>query len=125
MVKDKRITRFITSQLKEEALMLRQIITEKMQAYLSALPSPENQDVNSIANQVQALAIPEATSRLCQALKWMSFIDPDERILVWKRADDTSWKVICKELGFSRTTAWYKWKAAIDKIASHIGTEHF
>lgn len=62
-------------------------------------------------------ATPDAISRLEKALEWIMWLEISERRLIWWRAANRPWKVICCELGCSRSTAWRKWYTACSKVA--------
>jgi hypothetical protein len=68
----------------------------------------------------QAAAAPEAIDRMDEALAWLSWLDPEERRLVWSRAEGMPWKRITRRLGVSRTTAWQRWTIALLKIATRL-----
>ena len=58
-----------------------------------------------------AAAAPEAIDRMDEPL------EPEERHLVWLRAEGVPWKRIMHWLGIGRTTAWQRWTTALLKIA--------
>jgi hypothetical protein len=47
--------------------------------------------------------------------KW---IEPEERRLVWLRAERVRWKLICARMGVGRTKAWEMYRRALARIAS-------
>lgn len=67
-----------------------------------------------------AAAAPEAIDRMDEALGWLCWLDPDERRLVWLRAEGLPWKWITRRLGVGRTTAWQRWTMALLKIAVRL-----
>lgn len=69
---------------------------------------------------MRIVATAEAIARLEQTFEWMRWITVEERKLIWKRADNKHWKLICWELGCDRTTAWRKWVIACTKIATSL-----
>jgi hypothetical protein len=67
-----------------------------------------------------AAAAPEAIDRMEQALTWLLWLEPEERRLVWLRAEGVPWKRITRRLGIGRTTAWQRWSTALLKIAVRL-----
>jgi hypothetical protein len=67
-----------------------------------------------------AAAAPEAIDRMDEALRWLTWLEPGERRLVWLRAEGLPWKRITYRLGIGRTTAWQRWTAALLKIAVRL-----
>jgi hypothetical protein len=67
-----------------------------------------------------AAAVPEAIDRMDEALGWLMWLEPDERQLVWLRAEGLPWKRITHRLAIGRTTAWQRWTLALLKIATRL-----
>ena len=67
-----------------------------------------------------AAAVPEAIDRMDEALGWLLWLEPEERQLVWLRAEGVPWKRITHRLGVGRTTAWQRWTLALVKIATRL-----
>jgi hypothetical protein len=67
-----------------------------------------------------AAAMPEAIDRMDEALDWLMWLEPEERRLVWSRAEGMPWKWITRRFGVGRTTAWQRWTIALLKIATRL-----
>ena len=67
-----------------------------------------------------AAPAPEAIDRMDEALGWLCWLEPEERRLVWLRAEGLPWKRITHRLGIGRTTAWQRWTIALLKIATRL-----
>ena len=67
-----------------------------------------------------AAAAPEAIDRMDEALGWLCWLHPEERRLVWVRADGMPWKWITHRFGIGRTTAWQRWTIALLKITTRL-----
>ena len=103
---------------------IRRLPTDKAERYLNALPGitptgPEPMFMEAHPAQV-TLATPEEISRLEEVFEWLSHLKVRERKLVWARADKTPWDTICWECGYSRATAWRKWRYALGKICNRL-----
>jgi hypothetical protein len=70
-----------------------------------------------------AAAAPEAIDRMDEALGWLMWLEPEERQLVWLRAEGLPWKWITRRMGIGRTTAWQRWTTALLKIAVRLNAE--
>jgi hypothetical protein len=70
-----------------------------------------------------AAPAPEAIDRLDEALQWLGWLEPEERRLVWLRAEGVPWKRITHRLGMGRTTAWQRWTTALLKISVRLNAE--
>jgi Domain of unknown function (DUF6362) len=69
-----------------------------------------------------AAAAPEAIDRMDEALGWLLWLEPEERRLVWLRAEGVPWKRITHWLGIGRTTAWQRWTTALLTIAVRLNS---
>jgi len=63
---------------------------------------------------------PEAIDRTDEALGWLCWLQPEERRIVWLRAEGLPWKRITYRLGIGRTTAWQRWTLALLKVATRL-----
>ena len=70
-----------------------------------------------------AAAAPEAIDRMDEALGWLMWLEPEERQLVWLRAEGLPWKWITRRMGIGRTTAWQRWTTALLKIVVRLNAE--
>jgi hypothetical protein len=68
----------------------------------------------------RAAAMPEAIDRMDEALRWLTWLELEERRLVWLRAEGMPWKRITHRLGIGRTTAWQRWTIALLKITTRL-----
>ena len=63
---------------------------------------------------------PEAIERMLETMRWMQWLEVEQRHLVWMRAKHYEWKFICRRLGRDRTTAWRRWQKALQLVADHL-----
>jgi Domain of unknown function (DUF6362) len=93
---------------------------------LSPLPSPEGA-LRSIAETGRGgrhrlgpgAPPPEPIDRMDVA----RLDHPEDRRLVWLRAEGLPWKRITHRLGVGQTTAWQRWTAALPKISVRLNAE--
>lgn len=53
-----------------------------------------------------------------EALGWLMLVsDPDDRRIVWMRAEGRRWQAVQGAVGLSRSAAWRRWTAALLTIA--------
>ena len=63
---------------------------------------------------------PQAIDRMMEAMHWVQWLEVDQRHLVWMRAREYEWKDICRRFGCERTTAWRRWKRALEIVAAEL-----
>lgn len=65
-----------------------------------------------------------AISRMEETIQWIFYLDDEEeRRLVWLRAARVPWKPIYRRLGCGRTTAHYRYRIALFKIATRLNAK--
>ena len=66
---------------------------------------------------------PAAIDRMLETMRWMLWLEVEQRHLLWMRAAQYDWQEIARRFGCCRTTAWRRWKIAINQIALHLNSE--
>lgn len=110
--------RLIADRLAEAADVLAQLPDSGPRGYFSVWPLPPDQADRDRTPLRSPL--PEAIDRLDEVLGWLGWLGPEERQLVWLRAEGVPWKRITHRLGIGRTTAWQRWTMALLKIATRL-----
>ena len=118
----------VAGRMDEAVRTLRRLPKVKVTGYFNSWPD----HTRSIAEQLQAAKVPmkmgpptaDAITRMEECLDWMVWLDDEtERLLVWMRAENVAWKLICRKVGFSRTKAWRIYTMTLLKIATHINAK--
>lgn len=60
---------------------------------------------------------PAAVERMMEVMRWMQWLEVEQRHLLWMRARQCEWKDICRRFGCDRTTAWRRWQKALVTLA--------
>lgn len=60
---------------------------------------------------------PQAIEQMMEVMRWVQWLEVEQRHLVWMRARHYEWHVIGKRFGCDRTTAWRHWKRAMERIS--------
>ncbi|QTD44989.1 DUF6362 family protein [Ottowia testudinis] len=63
---------------------------------------------------------PKDIDRMLEAMRWMQWLEVEERHLVWMRSDHEPWRRICGRFGCDRTTAWRRWQRALQTVADQL-----
>jgi hypothetical protein len=63
---------------------------------------------------------PKAVERMQETMRWVQWLDVEERHLVWMRAKGIEWKIVCRRFGCDRTTAWRHWRRALQVVAGRL-----
>src|SRR5688572_19191189 len=110
----------VAERLAEAADALDRLPEPKVRGFYSLWPLLPDVPSGDAARPRPAAPAPEAIDRMDEALGWLCWLDPEERRLVWLRAEGLPWKRITHRLGIGRTTAWQRWTMALLKIAVRL-----
>jgi hypothetical protein len=66
---------------------------------------------------------PAAIDRMLETMRWVQWLEEEQRHLVWMRAQRYPWKDICCRFACDRTTAWRRWQTALELVAVHLRME--
>lgn len=116
----------IKDRLEEAARTLKRLPEERVPGYFSSWP-PILRDVVEILQMEPEYRLgpplPEQIDEMEEVLfTWLKWLEPDERRLVWLRAERVRWKVICHRFGVGRTKAWEMYGAALGKILAKLNS---
>ena len=63
---------------------------------------------------------PAAIDRMLETMRWVQWLEEEQRHLVWMRAQRYSWKEVCCRFACDRTTAWRRWQAALAIVVEQL-----
>lgn len=63
---------------------------------------------------------PEAIDRMLETMRWMQWLEEEQRHLIWMRAKNYGWREICIRFACNRTTAWRRWQRALETVAAML-----
>jgi hypothetical protein len=110
----------VAERLAEAADVLDRLPDPPVRGFYSLLPLPPDAPAGDGVRTRSAAPMPEPIDRMDEAIGWLCWLDPEERRLVWMRAEGLPWKRITHRLGIGRTTAWQRWTIALLKIATRL-----
>ena len=108
---------------REAIRTLKKMPSVRVQGYFNAWPEiiyTEKEIMRMDQKPRMWRATPDAISRMERAIEWLNLLKtPEERKIVWMRANNIPWDIIKKTFGFSRVTANKKYKNAIKFITQN------
>ncbi len=63
---------------------------------------------------------PKAIDRMLEVMRWVQWLEVEQRHLVWMRARQYGWCVISRRFACNRVTAWRRWQKALQVIAGQL-----
>jgi hypothetical protein len=110
----------VAERLAEAADVLDRLPEPRVRGFYSLVPLPPDVPAGDGARTRPAAPAPEGIDRMDETMVWLAWLEPEERHLVWQRAEGLPWKWITRRLGIGRTTAWQRWTMALLKIATRL-----
>lgn len=116
--------KYVEDRIRAAVRTLQRLPEERVQGYFSAWPAIKRDEMEIMQMEKQPLRIRPTSDDITEMEEvlfvWISWLDVDERKLVWQRAERVRWKIICAQFGVGRTKAWEMYKCALGKIAARI-----
>ena len=63
---------------------------------------------------------PDAIERMLETMKWVQWLEVEQRHLVWMRAKRYCWRDITIRFACDRTTAWRRWQRALQTVTDQL-----
>ena len=96
-----------------------------VQGYFNLWPPIVRQEWERFAEPERVLRIapgPVAIERMLEAMRWVQWLQIEQRHLVWMRAGNYEWNEIGRRFGCCRSTAWRRWKLAVADVVMHLNS---
>lgn len=108
----------VEGRLIEAASVLKRLPEPRVQGYFSTWPTIVPEFADLIGREPEPTRAPPPSARAIARMEevlevWLKLIEPDDRKLVWMRAENAPWKAVCWRFGISRATAHRRWQYAI------------
>lgn len=116
----------VEARFEEAAFTLRRLPDRRVPGYFNTWPTIVRSVYEAFgwerARMPRIAPSPEAISRMEETFTWLAWLEPDDARIVWLRAENVPWKPICWRVGLSRKTAWQRWVAALQTVATRLST---
>ena len=63
---------------------------------------------------------PQAVERMLEVMRWVQWLELEQRQLVWMRAQRYGWRDITVRFACDRTTAWRRWQRALELVTMRL-----
>ncbi len=111
----------VEERLRSAARTLRRLPNVKVQGYFSTWPTIIREPLEILQMEPEPMRITPSMADITEMEEvlfiWLKWIEPEERRLVWLRAERVRWKLICGRFGVGRTKAWEMYRRALASIA--------
>lgn len=106
----------VADRFQEAAVTARRLPPAKVQGYASFWPDIQRQSWEGYADErivLRFAASPGAIDRFGETVRWMRWLDEQQRRLIWLRAQHVPWREVSTRTGLIRKTAWRHWQHAL------------
>lgn len=114
----------LAARFAEAAKTARRLPRVGVQGYFNVWPAIIRQQWETLSNEEPEMRpippSPEAIERMMQTMRWVQWLEVDDRHLVWMRAKDVPWNRIARRFGCNRVTAWRRWTKALQIVADKV-----
>ena len=66
---------------------------------------------------------PQDVERMLEAMRWVQWLEVEQRHLVWMRAKRYGWRDITIRFACDRTTAWRRWQQALQIVVDQLNAK--
>ena len=113
----------VTDRFQEAAVTARRLPPARVQGYAAFWPDINRQSWEGYADERMVLrftASPGAIDRFGETVRWLRWLEEEQRRLVWLRAQYVPWREICSRTGLIRKTAWRRYQHALAVVVVHL-----
>ena len=114
----------VEERLRSAARTLRRLPNVKVQGYFSTWPTIIREPLEILQMEPEPLRITPSMADITEMEEvlfvWLKWLEPEERRLVWLRAERVRWKLICGRFSVGRTKAWEMYRRALASIAAKL-----
>ena len=114
----------VEERLRSAARTLRRLPNVKVQGYFSTWPTIIREPLEILQMEPEPMRITPSMADITEMEEvlfvWLKWLEPEERRLVWLRAERVRWKLICGRFGVGRTKAWEMYRRALASIATKL-----
>lgn len=114
----------VAARFDEAASTARHLPPVRVQGFFNTWPAIRRSDWERLAREddppLRFPPSPEAVDRMLEVMRWVQWLELEQRQLVWMRAERYPWQQICRRFGCDRTTAWRRWQRALDTVAGRL-----
>lgn len=114
----------VAARFAEAADTSRRLPRVGVQGYFSVWPAFVRREWEMLANEDREYRplppSPLAIDRMLETMKWVQWLEIEQRHLVWMRARQYEWPDICRRFGCCRSTAWRRWRSCMQQVADQL-----
>ncbi len=108
----------------QAADVARRLPTVRVQGYFNCWPEFKRDKHENLGIDDRPPAYfppsPDSVEKMLETMRWVLWLEEDQRHLVWMRAKRYGWREITIRFACDRSTAWRHWQQALAKVTLHL-----
>jgi hypothetical protein len=117
----------VANRFVDAALTARRLPSANVQGYFNAWPTIVRCQWELLATEDRpVLRIPPSPKDIddmLEVMRWVQWLEVEQRHLVWMRANRYGWRDICARFGMGRTSAWQLWHKCLELLSERLNQE--
>ncbi len=116
----------VAARFHEAVATSRRLPPVRVQGYFNLWPPIVRQEWERFADHDRIIRFPpdpKNIDRMLETMNWVQWLEVETRHLVWMRADNYEWNEIGRRIGCCRTTAWRRWRIALEVVVQKLNQE--
>ena len=117
----------VAARFEEAASTGRRLPPVRVRGYFNSWPAIMRKEWETFSTDETVfrpcLPSPEDIDRMLEMVRWVQWLEVEQRHLVWMRAKRYSWRDITVRFACDRTTAWRRWQRALEIVAEQLNSE--
>jgi len=114
----------VAARLAEAASTARRLPPVRVQGHFNCWPAFARQEWEAFAADEKVHRpwppSPQAIDRMLETMRWVQWLEVEQRHLVWMRAKRHGWREISIRFACDRSTAWRRWQRALETVAANL-----
>lgn len=117
----------VAARFEEAASTGRRLPPVRVQGYFNCWPAFVRKEWESFSADEKVYRpfppTPDAIDRMLETMRWVQWLEIEQRHLVWMRAKRYGWRDITIRFACDRSTAWRRWQRALEIVATNLNGE--
>ena len=114
----------VAARFEDAANTSRRLPPVRVQGYFNSWPVFVRKEWESFASDEKVYRPlpprPEAIDQMLEVMRWVQWLEVEQRHLVWMRAKRYGWRDITIRFACDRSTAWRRWQKALELVATQL-----
>ncbi|UVS62824.1 MULTISPECIES: DUF6362 family protein [Nitrosomonas] len=122
-IMDKWTAELVADRFSEAAQTADRLPPVRIQGYFNCWPDIQRMAWENLGAEPRVYRFPPepaAIDRMHETMRWVQWLEEEQRHLIWMRAKRYEWQKIAKRFGYCTRTAQRRWQRALQSLADHL-----